>query len=245
MPTAVTTETVDFQSGSLTIPAYLAYPEATDSRPVVVVVQEVFGVNEHIQAVTRQLAEAGYVAIAPHIYHRQVQNFSVGYSPEELALGRRYKVGTNAAELLSDVQGAIAYCQKRFSAPEKAGCIGFCFGGHVTYLAATLPAVAAAAVFYGAGIVSSTPGGGEPTIARTQEIQGTLYGFFGLQDPLIPVSEVDVIESALKQAGVQHRIFRYPNASHGFFCDYRESYQPDAAKDAWQQVTTLFHQTLP
>lgn len=242
---SIQAETVDIQSGDTTIPAYLAHPAGADGLPVVVVIQEVFGVNEHIRDVTERIAREGYIAIAPHIYHRQAPGFEVGYGEADLEQGRKYKNGTRADELLRDVQGAIAYGQSQFpKGPHQAGCIGFCFGGHVAYLAATLPTIAATASFYGAGICQFTPGGEQPTLSRTSEIQGTVYGFFGLQDPLIAESEVDQIEETLKLEGVDHRIFRYPEATHGFFCDRRESYHAAAAQDAWNHAMALFQSRL-
>lgn len=241
----IQTATVEVSSGDIPIPAYLATPGGSGPFPGVVVIQEVFGVNPHIRSVTERLAQAGCVAIAPAIYHRQAPGFEVGYSQAELELGRQYKVGTQAGELLSDIQAAITFLQSQPSVkPGGVGCIGFCFGGHVAYLAATLPAVKATALFYGAGIVSTTPGGGEPTLTRTPDITGTLYGFFGTADPLIPPAEVDQIETALAQQGISHRIFRYAGADHGFFCDQRASYQPEAAQDAWEKVLALFEKTL-
>jgi carboxymethylenebutenolidase len=242
-------QTVTLTSGPadnpVSVPAYLAIPDGPGPYPAVVVIQEVFGVNAHIRDVVDRLAWAGYGAIAPAIYHRQVPDFEVGYGEADLALGREYKLGTKAEELLWDVQAAIDQLQQ---VPElqadQVGCIGFCFGGHVAYLAATLPAIAATASFYGAGIVNSTPGGGDPTLSRTPEIKGTLYGFFGTEDPLIPLSDVDQIEAALTQHQIPHQIFRYEGASHGFFCDRRESYHAAAAAAAWQEVLTLFGQTL-
>ncbi|MEM0979640.1 MAG: dienelactone hydrolase family protein [Cyanobacteria bacterium P01_H01_bin.58] len=244
-PHPITTNTIEFSSDTLSIPAYVACPVDSGPWPIVIVLQEVFGVNEHIQAVTNRIAQEGYVGIAPHIYHRQVPGFAVGYSDADLELGRKYKVGTQAHELLSDIQGAIAYGQAHYNTNgSSVGCMGFCFGGHVAYLAATLPGMTATAAFYGAGIVSSTPGGSEPTLSRTPEIKGTLYGFFGLDDPLIPSSDVDAIEAALQQSSVKHRIFRYPQTGHGFFCDQRASYSASAAEDAWKHVKVLFHNAL-
>ncbi|MBE7382942.1 MAG: dienelactone hydrolase family protein [Leptolyngbya sp. SIO1E4] len=245
MSLSIETTTVEIQSNTLTIPAYLAHPNNPAQSPIVVVIQEVFGVNAHIRDVTNRIAQEGYIAIAPHIYHRQVQGFEVGYGEADLASGREYKVGTKAHELLSDIQGAIAYGRLHFdNVPLEVGCIGFCFGGHVAYLAATLPDIKATASFYGAGIVSSTPGGGDPTVTRTSEIKGTVYGFFGMEDPLISLAEVDEIEVALQQASVKHRIFRYPKVGHGFFCDRRESYDVASAKTAWEHVKSLFSNEL-
>lgn len=246
MTSLVRTKTIPISSGDTEILAYLAEPSRPGRFGAVVVIQEVFGVNSHIREVTERLAGAGYVAIAPHIYHRQAPGFEAGYTQAELELGRTYKQGTTAEELIMDVQGAIAHLYSKANViPEGVGCIGFCFGGHVAYLAATLPQVRATASFYGAGIATMTPGGGEPTLSRTADIKGTLYGFFGEKDPLISAQEVDQIEAVLIKHGVPHKIFRYPEADHGFFCDQRYSYNPEAARDAWEQVLQLFKTTLP
>lgn len=241
----IKTDSVKIANGSVEIQAYLAKPVAEEPLPGVVVLQEIFGVNDHIRDVTQRFAQEGYVAIAPALYQRQAPGFDTGYTAEDIKIGRQYKDKTRAEELLSDIQAAIDYLMNQ--TPTKAdaiGCIGFCFGGHVAYLAATLPAIKATASFYGAGITTMTPGGGTPTVTRTPEIKGTLYAFFGMQDASIPVEQVDEIEQALKQHQVPHRIFRYPDADHGFFCDQRASYNPAAAADAWNQVKQLFNQEL-
>jgi len=238
-------ETVEIDSDGVAVPAYCATPSREGAFPAVVVIQEIFGVNSHIREVTERIALEGYVAIAPHIYHRQIPGFEVGYGQEDMALGRQYKDGTNADELLADIRGAIAYVHSKDHVKTSGvGCIGFCFGGHVAYLGSILPEVIATASFYGGGIATFTPGGGSPTIALTPKISGTLYGFFGTEDPLIPNEEVDQIEATLKENNIDHRIFRYEGASHGFFCDQRGSYHPEAAADAWEQVKQLFADKL-
>ncbi|MBE9128337.1 MULTISPECIES: dienelactone hydrolase family protein [unclassified Coleofasciculus] len=236
---------VKITNGTLNIDAYLAMPVGESSRPAIVVLQEIFGVNDHIRDVTRRFAEEGYVAIAPALYQRQAPGFETGYSAEDVKIGKDYKAKTQADELLRDIQSAINYLVAQTSTQADAiGCIGFCFGGHVAYLAATLPEIKATASFYGAGIATMTPGGGKPTITRTQDIQGTIYLFFGMEDASIPTQEVEQIEAELNQHQVLHRIFRYEGADHGFFCDQRASYNPTAANDAWEQVKKLFKQEL-
>ncbi|PZD71659.1 Carboxymethylenebutenolidase [Acaryochloris thomasi RCC1774] len=238
------TQALKIPNGSLQIDAYLAVPSEPGPYPAVIVWQEIFGVNAHIRNVTERIAQLGYVAIAPAIYQRQAPGFEVGYSPEEVELGRQYKIQTTATELLSDAQATIDMLHTLEQVQNDCiASIGFCFGGHVAYLVATLPAIAATAVFYGAGIATLTPGGGPPTLTRTPEIKGTLYGFFGNQDVLIPNPEVDQIRQVLQEAGVEHRITQYP-ARHGFFCDQRDSYQPTAAADAWQQFQELLAGTF-
>jgi carboxymethylenebutenolidase len=237
----IKTENVKIRSQEIVVDAYLAMPSQAGKYPGVVVIQEIFGVNSHIRDVTRRLAEAGYIAIAPAIYQRQAPGFEAGYTQKDLEIGKQYKAQTQASELLSDVQGAINYLKGLDNILDDGyGCIGFCFGGHVAYLAATLDDIKATASFYGAGIATMTPGGGEPTLSRTPDITGTLYGFFGLEDASIPVEQVDQIEAELSKHNIPHRLFRYQGADHGFFCDQRGSYNPDAAQAAWQEVLHLF-----
>jgi carboxymethylenebutenolidase len=227
------------------IEAYLAQPKESGSYPGVVVLQEIFGINIHIREVTEQIAKQGYVAIAPALFQRQAPGFETGYTPEDIEIGRKYAMQTQASELLSDIQITIDYFK---SIPQvkkdRFGCIGFCFGGHVAYLAATLPDIKATASFYGAGITTRTPGGGAPTVTRTTEITGTLYALFGTEDSSIPTEQVDEIEAELEKYKIPHRVFRYDGADHGFFCDHRGSYNPKAAADAWEQVKQLFGQLI-
>ena len=235
------TADVKVLNNELEIAAYLAYPEGEGSYPGVVVIQEVFGVNTHIREVTERIAKEGYVAIAPAIFQRLAPGFETGYTPEDIEIGRDYAQQTKASELLSDIEATINYLKQLPQTKLDAiGCIGFCFGGHVAYLAATLPDIKATASFYGAGIAVRTPGGGSPTITRTPEISGTLYAFFGMEDSSIPAEQVAQIEAELNNNYIPHRIFRYDGADHGFFCDRRASYNPEAAADAWKQVKQLF-----
>ena len=240
----IKTEAIQIDAGDVQVNAHLAQPAADGTYPGVIVIQEVFGVNNHIQEVTERFAKEGYIAIAPAIYQRQAPGFAVGYTAEDLEAGRKYKEQTKASELLNDIQSAINYLKSLPQCQGTFGCIGFCFGGHVAYLAATLPDIQATASFYGAGIATETPGGGEPTITRTKDITGTIYAFFGTEDSLIPLDQVDQIEAELKKQNIPHRIFRYDGADHGFFCDQRASYHPSAAQDAWERVKGLFQETL-
>ncbi|MBE9034593.1 dienelactone hydrolase family protein [aff. Roholtiella sp. LEGE 12411] len=227
------------------IEAYLAQPKESGSYPGVVVLQEIFGVNIHIREVTERIAKQGYVAIAPALFQRQAPGFETGYTPEDIEIGRKYAMQTQASELLSDIQITIDYFKSIPQVKKDGfGCIGFCFGGHVAYLAATLPDIKATASFYGAGITTRTPGGGAPTVTRTTEITGTLYALFGTEDSSIPTEQVDEIEAELEKYKIPHRVFRYDGADHGFFCDHRGSYNPKAAADAWEQVKQLFGQLI-
>ena len=243
--TAISTDKVIVNNSDLAIDAYLAKPQAEGTFPGIVVIQEIFGVNAHIRDITERLAREGYVAIAPAIYQRQAPNFEVGYSDEEVEIGRKYKNQTTASELLSDIQAPIDYL---YSLPQVkpggVGTVGFCFGGHVVYLAATLKDIKATASFYGAGIVNFCPGESEPTLTHTKNISGTISLFFGTEDPLIPNEQTDEIEAALNKYNIPHQVFRYHGATHGFMCDRRDNYHPEAAQDAWGKMLNLFSQKL-
>ncbi|CAA9590968.1 Candidate 1: dienelactone hydrolase [uncultured Synechococcales cyanobacterium] len=240
----IRTASIHFPSEDVQIRAYLAEPVGAGPFPAVIVFQEIFGVNVHIRDITERIAKEGYVAIAPHLYQRIGPDFESGYTPEDIQIGKQYKAQTVAAELLSDTRAAIVYLQSlpRVQAGS-IGAIGFCFGGHVAYLAATLPEITATASFYGAGISTWTPGGGPPTLSRTAEIKGIIYAFFGTQDKSIPTKEVQQIQTELEKHSIRHRIFHYPG-EHGFFCDQRASYDPEAAVDAWNHVKQLFQKNL-
>ncbi|QLE57928.1 dienelactone hydrolase family protein [Nostoc sp. TCL26-01] len=243
--TEIRTNYVKVPNGDLQIDAYLAEPTRPGKFPGVIVIQEIFGVNIHIREVAERFAHEGYVAIAPTLYQRIAPGFEAGYNPEDIQRGRGYKEQTTAAEILSDIQAAIAYLRTLANVQGDAiGSIGFCFGGHVVYLAATLADIKATASFYGGGIPNSTPGGGEPTIRHTSAIKNPIYTFFGNEDQGIPLEQTQQIEAELKKYQIPHAIFRYPGAGHGFFCNHRASYNPEAATDAWQKVLELFQKTL-
>ncbi len=238
----VITRQVSVDSHTAQISAYLATPADAGQFPGIIVLQEVFGVNTHIRAVTERIASMGYVAIAPALFDRQFPGFDVGYTQAELELGRTYAQNTRATDLLADIQATIEYLKTLHQVKPSFGCIGFCFGGHVAYLAATLPDIDVTASFYGRGIITFTPGGGEPSVSQTGAIAGTIYMFFGIDDASIPPGHVTEIATALDRHGIPHRIWQYPDAEHGFCCDLRASYHPTAAQNAWQHVEELFQQ---
>ncbi len=241
----INTSNVKIPNGDLQIDAYLAYPSGPIAFPGVIVFQEIFGVNAHIREVTERIAKEGYVAIAPALYQRLHPKFETGYTSEDIKIGKDYKQQTKASELLSDTQATIDYLKTLPQTKKDGfGCIGFCFGGHVAYLAATLEDIKATASFYGAGITNWTPGDGEPTITRTEDIKGTIYAFFGMEDSSIPPEQVNQIEEELTKHHIHHRVFRYDGVDHGFFCDHRNSYDAKAAEAAWEQVKQLFQMNL-
>jgi carboxymethylenebutenolidase len=129
----IQTQAIQIPNGELRIDAHLAYPAAPGAYPGIVVIQEIFGVNRHIRDITERLAASGYVTIAPAIYQRLAPGFEVGYDEAGFTRSRELKNQTQAAELLSDIQCAIATLKQLPQVRQEVGlgAIGFCFGGHV------------------------------------------------------------------------------------------------------------------
>jgi len=227
----ITTQSVTLGGEDINIPAFLVTPEDEGIYPGVIVVQEIFGVNEHIRDVTSRIAAKGYVAIAPAIYQRIAPHFETGYTAEDVKVGREYKNQTKASELLKDIKTAINYLYTLPNVKKTGvGTMGFCFGGHVTYLTATLEDIKATASYYGAGIANWCPGECDPTITRTKEIKGAINCYFGMDDQSIPLEQVDQIEKELQKYDITHKVFRYQGAEHGFNCDRRSSYNETSTR---------------
>jgi len=243
---AVQTQRVEvpLESGK-TMGGYLARPQGSEKRPGVVVWMEIFGINSHIRDVVERVASEGYVALAPDYFHRTGPGVEYGYDDAGFAGGMKLLQKLDADEMISDARAALRYLRGRPDAAGPVGAIGFCIGGHMTYLTACETDVAAAASFYGGGIaLPQGPGGKPSTIGRTPKIRGKLVCLFGEKDALIPRSQVDAIRASLANAGVAHEVIVYPGADHGFFCDQRATYQKEAAEDAWKRVKTLFRERL-
>ena len=239
----ITTERVEISlEGGGAMGGYVARPSDDTRRPAVLVFMEIFGVNSHIREVTERVAREGYVALAPDYFHRTGPGAEYGYDDEGMASGMKLLGALDADEMISDANAAIEYLRDRsYVDGEKIGCMGFCIGGHMTYLIACETDVKAAASFYGGGIAApSGPGGKDSTIGRTAKIQGRILCLVGAEDGMIPPDQIEAIRAALKQAGTDHEVVVYDGADHGFFCDQRPTYQEKAAADAWERVKALF-----
>jgi carboxymethylenebutenolidase len=202
--------------------AYRADPAGTPKGGVVVI-QEIFGVNHHIRTVCDRFAAQGYAAIAPAIFDRIEPNFQSGYSPDEIAVARKFVANPNWQAMLLDTQAAIDALKD--TGP--VGIIGFCLGGSVAYAAATkLSGLSAAIGYYGGAIVRFAD---DKPKAPTQ-----LH--FGEKDAGIPLSDVETIRA--KRPDVE--IFIYPGAQHGFGCDERGSYDKPSADLARERSLKFF-----
>ena len=238
----VETERVEISSDSGSFGGYVARPEGDEVLPAVIVYMEIFGVNSHIRDVTERVAAEGYVAIAPDYFHRSGPGVEFGYDDAGMAGGMKLLGSLKADEMIADAEATIAHLRARPDVRgERIGAMGFCIGGHMTYLTACATDIQASAAFYGGGIAAPQgPGGAASTVSRTPGIKGSIVCFFGGQDAMIPPDQVDAVRAAISNAGVRGEVVVYDDADHGFHCDQRDSYNSTASKDAWQRVMELF-----
>ncbi len=225
---------------------YLARPRGDETLPAVIVYMEIFGINSHIRDVTERVAREGYVALAPDYFHRTGPGIELDYDDRGMAEGMKLLGQLQADEMISDANATLHYLRGRSDVrADRIGAMGFCIGGHMTYLTACETDVAAVASFYGGGIAAPQgPGGAASTVSRSAKITGRILCLFGREDALIPPDQIAAIESALEQAGIRHEVVVYDGAGHGFHCDRRDSFHKEAAKDAWRQVKAFFDEAL-
>ena len=203
---------------------------------VYTVLPEVFRVNAWVRSVADRLAANGYPALAVPLFARTAPGLELAYEPSDLAQGRRHKDATTTEQILSDVAAAVSWLGAL--CPQAAiQVVGFCFGGHAAFLAATLPGVEHAFDFYGAGVSRMRPGGGEPSLALLPEIKARLTCVFGMADPLIPLEDREAIGVALSKvdpACQRLRFVEYAGADHGFMCEARSAFSPQASAQGWR-----------
>lgn len=242
----IITERVHASVDGKTMGGYLARPADGAAHPAVLVFMEIFGVNSHIRDVTERVAREGYVALAPDFFHRTGPGVDYGYDQTGFTEGIKLLGGLKADEVAADARAALSFLKRQnFVKGDKLGAMGFCIGGHVTYLTACETEIKAAASFYGGGIAKEQGLGGAPsTVGRTSKITGKVLCLFGEKDPLIPLSEIETIRAELQKNKVRNEIVVYPGADHGFFCDQRGTYDKKAANDAWAKVKKLFAEEL-
>lgn len=235
MPTAeAAAEEVEVMGEDVTYPdrdgeeltGYLAWPTSAASEPLpgVIVIQEWWGLNEHIKDVTRRFAAAGYVALAPDLYHG-----AVATEPDE---ARKLVMALDMAEAVAEIGQAVDFLLAQESVRgEKAGIVGFCMGGRLTLVSATtLDTIGAAVPFYGSAL--------SPEDAATAKVP--VQGHYGTADGGIPVASVEAMAKAMSDAGVVNEFYFYQDAPHAFFNDTSASYRPEAAQQAWERTLAWF-----
>lgn len=220
------------------IPAYQAMPATGGPFPVVLVVQEIFGVHEHIKDVCRRFAKRGYLAIAPELYARQ-GDVSKLKEIQEIA-----KIVSKVPDeqVMADLDATVAYAARTGRGDtERLGVTGFCWGGRITWLyAAHNSKVKAAAAWYGRLVGEPTPLTPKYPLDLASSLKTPVLGLYGGQDDGIPLNTIEKMRTALKQAGNPSEIIVYPEAPHGFHADYRPSYREEAAKDAFNRLIGWF-----
>jgi carboxymethylenebutenolidase len=233
------TKTVMLDSADGPMPLFDAQPQGP-ARGAVVVVQEAFGVNDHIEDVCRRFAAGGYRAVAPHLFHRSGDPV-LDYSNIEKVMP--HMAALTETGLLDDLDATVAYLNSAGFESPSIGVVGFCMGGTVTFRAAVGYSLGGAVTFYGGGIQDGRFG--MPSLVQLAPGLSTAWlGLFGDMDQGIPIEEVEALREAAATAPVPTEVVRYPDADHGFHCDARPSYNESAAKDAWQRTLDWFGQYL-
>jgi len=244
--TVITTGTEGLTAGEVKIPvgggeipAYRAMPAKDGRFPVVLVVQEIFGVHEHIRDVCRRFAKEGYLAVAPELYARQgdpskYTDWKQLYS--EIVL----KVPD--AQVMSDLDAAVAWAGKSGSGDvSRVGVTGFCWGGRVVWLYAAHSATLKAGVaWYGRLTGEMTPLQPKYPLDVAAELKAPVLGLYGGQDQGIPLADVEKMRAALAAAKSPSEIVVFPDAGHGFNADYRPSYRAEDAKEGWRRCLAWF-----
>ncbi|MBE7471678.1 MAG: dienelactone hydrolase family protein [Anaerolineales bacterium] len=211
-----------------TLMGYLARPQGDDPKPAIVVIQEWWGLNDHIKDVANRFANEGFVALAPDLYHGAVTT-----EPDE---ARKLVMELDMAEAVKEIQRGIDFLQEQsYVAGPKVGVIGFCMGGGLALQTALAEAdLGAAVAFYGRPLSPDQAG----------QVKAPVLGLYGATDQGIPVADVEAMGNALKEAGVESEIQVYEGAGHAFFNDTAPSYNAEAAKDAWPRTLEWFRKHL-
>ena len=209
-------------------------------RGGIVVVQEAFGVNEHILDVADRFAAAGWLAVCPHLFHRSGDP-AFGY--DDISQVMPHMRALTADGVLDDVDQALARLAEAGVTARRTGIVGFCMGGTVALVTAARREIGAAVTFYGGGVAEGRFGF-RPLIEEAAELRAPWLGLFGDLDHGIPVDDVERLRVAAATSGQPTEIVRYPEAEHGFNCDRRGNFHPASATDAWRHTIEWFNQHL-
>jgi carboxymethylenebutenolidase len=230
---------VEVAAADRAIPAYRAAPDTAGPHPVVLVVQEIFGVHEHIKDVCRRFAKLGYLAIAPELYVRQGDVAPLP-SIDEI---RKVVAQVPDEQVLSDLDACVAWAANNGGDTGRLGVTGFCWGGRIVWLyAAHQPRLKAGVAWYGRLAAGSTPLQPTYPVDLAAQLKAPVLGLYGGEDQGIPLETVEKMRTALQAVKSPSTIHVYDGAPHAFYADYRPSYRPDAAQDGWQRLQAWFKQ---
>lgn len=223
------------------VPAYRAMPDKNGKFPVILVVQEIFGVHEHIKDICRRLAHRGYFAIAPELYVRQGDPRQYTDIPTLL---REVVSKVPDEQVMRDFDACFAYAAAHAKADAKrTGITGFCYGGRIVWLyCAHSNRVKAGVAWYGRLVGAATPLTPRHPIDIADQLAAPVLGLYGGADQGIPLDTVERMRAALRAFGKGHEssIHVYDGAPHAFNADYRPSYRKEAAEDGWQRMLDWF-----
>ena len=233
------TATVNVATTQGRMPLYDVRPDG-QAKGAIVVIQEAFGVNDHIEDVTRRFGAEGYRAVAPHLYYRTGDGV--------IAYGNFQEVMPHAGALtynglLDDLDASLGYLEDAGFVAKQIGVVGFCMGGTITLFAAARLPIGAGVSFYGGGVAEGRfgmPAG----VDLARDLQAPWLGLYGDLDQSIPVVDVERLREVAAGASVPTEVVRYPDAGHGFHCDQRPDYHASAARDAWSRALAWFGKHL-
>ena len=242
----ITTDDKGLDAGEMKIPAkggempaYRAMPTSGGPFPVILVVQEIFGVHEHIKDLCRRLAKLGYLAIAPELYARQGDVSKLTDFKEIIS-----KVVSKVpdAQVMADLDATVDWARKSGKGDTaKLGITGFCWGGRIVWLyAAHSKALKAGVAWYGRLVGMPDELHPKHPIDLAGSLQAPVLGLYGAADEGIPVDTIEKMRKALKDEGKPGEIIVYPDTPHGFNADYRKSYRKDKADDGWKRMLEWF-----
>ncbi|AMB44960.1 dienelactone hydrolase family protein [Methylobacterium sp. AMS5] len=246
--TTITTDTNGLIAGEVKIPtqdgeipAYRAMTAEGGPFPTILVVQEIFGVHEHIKDVCRRLAKLGYFALAPELYARQ-GDVSALTNIQQIVSEVVSKVPD--AQVMSDLDAAVAFAKGTGKADTaRLGITGFCWGGRITWLyAAHNPGVKAGVAWYGRLVGDSSALTPKHPVDVAADLKAPVLGLYGGADQGIPVATIDRMKEACRAAGKTCDFVVYPEAPHAFHADYRPSYRAEPAQDGWKRLQDWFRQ---
>jgi carboxymethylenebutenolidase len=246
--TTITTDANGLEAGEVQIktqngdiPAYRAMPASGEPFPVALVVQEIFGVHEHIKDVCRRFAKLGYLAIAPELYARQGD---VSKTSDVQQIIREVVSKVPDEQVMSDLDATVAYAKETGKADTaRLGITGFCWGGRIVWLyAAHNPNLKAGVAWYGRLVGDPSPTTPKHPVALASELKAPVLGLYGGLDQGIPVQTTEQMKEACEAAHKTCDFVVYPEAPHAFHADYRPSYRADEAKDGWRRLQAWFKQ---
>jgi carboxymethylenebutenolidase len=232
--------TVHYEVNGFQVPAYRAAPAGKTGLPVVLVIQEIFGVHAYIADVCRRLAHAGYLAIAPELYARQG---NPGQYPDIAKLMAEVVAKVPDAQVMANLDGAVQWAAAHGGDAARVGITGFCWGGRITWLYAAHGPVKAGVAWYGRLVGSASALTPQQPIDLAPRLKAPVLGLYGGQDGGIPLDTVDKMKAALAQGSAAAKASEfvvYPDAPHAFHADYRPSYRQGPAEDGWKRMLAWF-----